>query len=245
MTDNVKKQKSWVDSWSFLILFCILLPLALRSFFYAPFHIPSGSMKPTLLVGDYLFVSKFAYGYTRYSMPFSPALFEGRIFTEGRAPARGDVVVFRLPSNTSIDYVKRLIGLPGDRIQVLSGELYLNGQKLSRIPAPSFTDSDGAKIPAYVETLPNGVSYTVLDQQLFGPLDNTPEYVVPPKHYFMMGDNRDNSQDSRVLSLVGYVPEENLVGRADIVFFSLKYPFLYLWKWIDGLRPERTLQKIR
>jgi signal peptidase I len=236
--------KKWTDSWSFLIIVCVLLPLTLRSFLYAPFHIPSGSMKQTLLIGDYIFVSKFAYGYSRFSIPFSPNVFGGkRVMADGKTPHRGDVVVFRLPSDNSVDYVKRLIGLPGDRIRVENGEVILNGRKLERTPiAEPFIDDNGQKIAAYTETLPEGVSYTVLDQNPMGPLDNTPEYRVPAGHYFMMGDNRDNSQDSRVLSVVGYVPAENLVGRAEIIFFSLKQPFWQIWGWFTGLRTERFLK---
>ena len=245
----VQKQPSWYEGWSFILIFCLLLPLALRSFFYAPFHIPSGSMKPTLLIGDYIFVSKFAYGYSRYSLPFGPDVMEGRVFTKNHTPKRGDVVVFRLPTDPSVDYVKRLIGLPGDRIQVKDSELYLNGQKVAHKKLPDFIDEDAegnrTAIPAFRETLPGGVSYTVLNQLESGPLDNTPEYVVPPKHYFMMGDNRDNSQDSRVLSMVGYVPEENLVGHAEIIFFSLKQPFWQVWHWFTGLRAERFVQLVR
>ena len=243
MTDKTKK---WTEGWTFLIVFCVLLPLALRSFLYAPFNIPSGSMKPTLLIGDYVFVSKFAYGYSKFSLPFSPPSIQGRIMTEGHMPHRGDVVVFRLPTDDSIDYVKRLIGLPGDHIRVENGEVILNGTKIPRKPIANFIDEDAngnsISIPAYIETLPNGVSYTVLDQLPNGPLDNTPEYIVPAGHYFMMGDNRDNSQDSRVLGVVGYVPAENLVGHAEIVFFSMKHPFWQIWNWFSGFRPERFLE---
>ncbi len=235
--------KKWTDSWSFLIIVCVLLPLALRSFLYAPFHIPSGSMKQTLLIGDYIFVSKFAYGYSRFSIPFSPNVFDGkRVMAEGKAPQRGDVVVFRLPTDNTVDYVKRLIGLPGDTIRVTEGEVILNGNKLPRTPIATPFDDNGTLVAAYTETLPNGVSYTVLDQNPMGPLDNTPEYKVPAGHYFLMGDNRDNSQDSRVLSVVGYVPAENLVGKAEIIFFSLKQPFWQVWGWFTGLRTERFLQ---
>lgn len=235
--------KKWADSWSFLIIVCVLLPLTLRSFLYAPFHIPSGSMKSTLLVGDYIFVSKFAYGYSRFSLPFSPNIFGGeRVMAEKAEPQRGDVVVFRLPTNNSVDYVKRLIGLPGDRIRIENGEVILNGRKLERTPTKELFDDNGTLIQASTETLPEGVSYTVLDQNPMGPLDNTPEYVVPAGHYFMLGDNRDNSQDSRVLSMVGYVPAENLVGKADIIFFSLKQPFWQVWAWFTGLRTERFLK---
>lgn len=245
------QQQHWYESWKFVVIFCIVLPLALRSFLYAPFHIPSGSMKSTLLVGDYIFVSKFAYGFSRYSLPFSPDVFSGkRVATsEGaRKPARGDVVVFRLPSDTKVDYVKRLIGMPGDRIQVREGVVYLNGVAIKRETMEPFKDDDGEgnsfTIRRFRETLPEGKTYEVLDQLKSGPLDNTPEYVVPLGHYFMMGDNRDNSQDSRVLSMVGYVPEENLVGRADIIFFSLATPVLEFWHWVDGIRPSRFFRLI-
>lgn len=244
MTENHKK---WTDGWGFLIIVCVLLPLALRSVFYAPFHIPSGSMKPNLLIGDYIFVNKYAYGFSKYSFPFSPDLFEGRIADDGgkKRPERGEILVFRLPSDTRVDYVKRLVGLPGDRLQVKGGVLYINGEPLPREKMDSFTDEDeeGRKITItrYQETLPDGKSYQVLDQVERGALDNTPEYVVPAKHYFFMGDNRDNSQDSRVLSTVGYVPEENIVGRADIIFFSISAPFWQFWRWFDSVRADRFL----
>lgn len=249
--DNKATKKKWTEGWAFLILVCVILPLSLRSVFYAPFHIPSGSMKSTLLVGDYIFVSKFAYGYSKYSFPFSPNLFEGRIADdEGKKrPKRGDIVVFRLPTDPTVDYVKRLVGMPGDRLQVKEGVLFINGSPLPRVKEESFIDvGDNGKsttITRYRETMPEGKSYDVLDQLSRGALDNTPEYVVPPKHYFLMGDNRDNSSDSRVLSLVGYVPEENLIGRADIIFFSLSEPFWEFWRWPVSIRTERFFNLLR
>lgn len=205
-----------------VIVHALLLALIVRVFFYQPFNIPSGSMKSTLLIGDYLFVSKLSYGYSRYSFPFGYPAFSGRIF--GSEPKRGDVAVFKLPRDNSTDYIKRVIGLPGDEIQMRQGVLYINGAAIPKRPTGQFVDvdEDGIRraIPAFEETLPNGVKYTVLDAEPNGPYDNTNVYKVPAGHYFMMGDNRDNSTDSRVLSQVGYVPHDNFVGRADILFFS-------------------------
>ena len=183
-----------------VILQALLLALVVRTLLFQPFNIPSGSMKPTLLVGDYIFVSKFSYGYSRYSAPLGLPLFDGRIF--GDAPARGDVAVFKLPTDPSIDYVKRVIGLPGDRIQMKKSVLYINGEAVPKVRVEDFSEttwSGGIEaVERYIETLPNGVSYEVLDLTPNGISDNTREYVVPPGHYFMMGDNRDNSSDSRV-----------------------------------------------
>ncbi|TFF19762.1 signal peptidase I [Jiella endophytica] len=220
-----------------VIIQALILALVIRTFLFQPFSIPSGSMMPTLLVGDYLFVSKWSYGFSKYSLPFSPDLFEGRVLAF--QPHRGDVVVFRKPHEEDVDYIKRLVGLPGDHIQVREGVLYLNGKAVPREPAGEFNFEDGAKAQQYRETLPNGVSYITLDLSPNSPGDNTREFVVPADHYFMMGDNRDNSLDSRFD--VGYVPFENLVGKARVIFFSIKDDVspLEIWKWPSDLRPGR------
>lgn len=241
------KHANWELIRTFII--AVLLATIFRSFAYEPFNIPSGSMKSTLLVGDYLFVSKASYGYGRYSFPFGFPPFTGRILSDDR-PERGDVVVFRLPRSPSIDYIKRVVGLPGDKIQVQGGVLYINGSAVSKERIDDFVDEEDAthlaRIPRFKETLPNGVSYTVLDQNIYGEVDNTAVYTVPEKHYFMMGDNRDNSIDSRYLSQVGYVPEENLVGKAKMIFFSTdgSARFWEVWKWIPSLRPSRFFKAI-
>jgi signal peptidase I len=213
-----------------------------RSLFFEPFHIPSGSMKPGLLIGDYIFVAKYSYGYSRYSFPFGFNFFEGRVLN--KTPNRGDVAVFRLPSDPKINYIKRIIGLPGDKIQMISGTLYINGQKVDKIADGQFSDY-GQEIAQFIERLPEGKSIKTLDQDRNSVPDNTGIFEVPAHHYFMMGDNRDNSQDSRFLSHVGYVPEENLVGRATMIFFSNEMPTWQFWHWPYSIRFSRILQKIQ
>jgi signal peptidase I len=235
-----------------VIVEALLIALVVRTFLFQPFNIPSGSMIPTLLVGDYLFVSKYSYGYSRFSFPFGFAPITGRVFES--PPKRGDVAVFKLPSDTSTDYIKRVIGLPGDHIQMKLGRLYINGAEVPRKPIPDITTEDAyghrVKVPSYIETLPGGVSHVII--QLDGDngfYANTQVFTVPPNDYFMMGDNRDNSTDSRVppdQGGVGYVPVENFVGRAEIIFFSVRdgADAWEFWRWPWTVRWSRLLQRI-
>lgn len=203
------------------LVYAGLIAIAIRTVAFEPFNIPSGSMVPTLLVGDYLFVSKYSYGYSKHSLPWSLPLFDGRILES--EPERGDVAVFKLPSDSKTDYVKRIVGLPGDRIQVRNGILHINGEPVKRTFIDDYIyGSNGRthRLKRYAETLPNGREHMILEESDSAPSDNTREYIVPAGHYFAMGDNRDNSQDSRVLGAVGYVPAQNLVGRAEFIFFS-------------------------
>lgn len=238
------------------ILYALAIALVIRAFLFQPFNIPSSSMVPTLLVGDYIFVSKYAYGFSHHSLPFSPPLFKGRIF--GSLPMRGDVVVFKLPSDGHTDYIKRVIGLPGDRIQVIDGVLHINGKPVPKVRVDDsvLRDSLGNvnRAPRYEETMPRGKSYFTLDTDRDGSYDNTEVYVVPEGNIFVMGDNRDNSLDSRAApdyqfprsGGVGYVPLENLVGRAEIIFFSTdgSAHLWQFWRWPQATRFGRIFESV-
>jgi len=229
------------------VVYAMLIAIGIRTVAFEPFNIPSGSMIPTLLVGDYLFVSKYSYGYSRFSLPLSPPLFSGRVF--GHPPERGDVAVFKLPRDTSVDYIKRIIGLPGDRIQMIHGQLFINGTQVQRDPIGDYVaDGDGPKmlLKEYIETLPGGRRHDILKASDDQPLDNTQEYKVPDGYVFAMGDNRDNSLDSRVQNAVGFIPLENLVGRAEFIFFSVDAtaPWWEVWEWPFEIRWSRLFSGI-
>jgi signal peptidase I len=242
------KSGSWGDTLK-TVIYAVLIAVVVRTFAYEPFNIPSGSMIPTLLVGDYLFVSKLSYGYSRHSLPFSLPLISGRIF--GSAPERGDVAVFKLPADNKTDYIKRMIGLPGDRIQVRAGILHINGEPVKRRRIADLIQRDelgnAVAMARYVETLPNGRAHFIIEKSDSDQLDNTPVYVVPKGHYFAMGDNRDGSLDSRVLNHVGYIPAENLVGRADVLFFSTdgRARVWQFWKWPMATRFSRIFKSVK
>ena len=250
---NSEEWREFAETVS-VIVQALLIAVVVRSFLFQPFNIPSGSMIPTLLVGDYLFISKYAYGYSKHSFPFSPDLFSGRIFAS--TPERGDVVVFKWPKDNSTDYIKRVIGLPGDRIQMINGHLSINGKLVQKEAINRKVVDAGAgyndRAVFYRETLPNGVSFITQELEVYGNkyVRNTPEFLVPEGHYFMMGDNRDNSSDSR-LSVpeggVGFVPFENLEGRANIIFFSLEEGASgwQIWTWPWAVRGSRLFNAIR
>jgi signal peptidase I len=230
------------------VVTALLIALVLKTIFFQPFTIPSASMEPNLYQGDYIVVSKFTYGWSRHSIIFSPPLFKGRIF--GHAPRRGDIVVFKLPRDGHTDYIKRLIGLPGDRVQVRGGVLYLNGARVPRVQTASVREDSGygftRDVMRFRETLPSGRSYMTNDFGPGGRLDDTEVFVVPEGHYFMMGDNRDNSMDSRLPEEVGvgFVPAENLVGKAQMILFSWdKDVSLFKpWTWVLDAQPKRFFQ---
>ena len=246
VSEKVEKKQNALWENIKVIVQALVLAMIIRTVLFQPFTIPSGSMMPTLLVGDYIFVNKFAYGYSKYSLPFSPDLFSGRIF--GSEPKRGDVVVFRFPPNPEVDYIKRVVGLPGDRIQMIDGVLNINGQPVPKQPDGSFNSDyrldPGQDVPVFRETLDTGITYDTLDQSPNSRGDNTREFVVPAGHYFMMGDNRDNSADSRFD--VGFVPAENLVGRASVIFFSLgnDTTFREIWRWPANMRWDRLFKVV-
>ncbi|MBB3810713.1 signal peptidase I [Pseudochelatococcus contaminans] len=248
-TRPAPKEGGFLDTVK-IVAQALLIALVVRSLLFQPFNIPSGSLIPTLLIGDYLFVSKYAYGYSRFSFPFGLIPFEGRIL--GAEPKRGDVAVFKLPKDESTDYIKRVIGLPGETVQMIDGRLYINGKIVDRELAGTYRDDEdspgtGPEVAKYTEMLPGGTSHTIIERYGDrGPWDNTPLYKVPEGHYFMMGDNRDNSADSRDLSAVGFVPLDNFVGRAEVLFFSIDgAPAWQLWRWPDAVRWDRIFKRVR
>jgi signal peptidase I len=235
--------ESWLETVK-TIVYALLIALVIRTFLFQPFNIPSGSMENTLLIGDYLFVEKFAYGYSRYSFPFGLPPFSGRVF--GAQPQRGDVVVFKVPTDNSTDYIKRVIGLPGDRVQMIDGQLWLNDKAIPKVRVADYIEPDeyggSQHVKRYRETLPTGKSYFVLDRDDNGPGDTTQLYVIPAGHYFMMGDNRDNSADSRrEVGGFGFVPAQNLVGKAEFIFFSEdgSAQLWEIWNWPWAIRYGR------
>lgn len=240
-----KQKETWKDNVKTLGI-AVVIALGFRSILFEPFNIPSGSMIPTLLVGDYLFVSKYSYGYSRYSFPFGAVPFDGRFFSD--EPERGDVVVFRLPANTSVDYIKRVVGLPGDKIQLKQGRLHINGVQLERriVGTKTIPSSYGqTTVTAYEEVMDNGKKYIIHEFSDKDRMDNTATYEVPEGHYFMMGDNRDRSKDSRFLD-VGTIPLENLIGRAEFTFFSVDQSarLWEFWKWPMAIRYGRIANGI-
>lgn len=242
----MEKEESLVDTIKTLI-YAVIIAILIRTTLFEPFKIPSGSMYPTLYVGDYLFVSKYTYGYSKHSMPFSLPLFDGRIWAD--KPNRGDVIVFKLPQDNRTDYIKRVIGLPGDKVKLKNGRLYINGAMVEREAMEDFVirDKNGnaERYRQYIETLPEGVTHTILEVSDNQKEDNVPELTVPEGSYFVMGDNRDRSDDSRVN--VGFVPFENLVGRARVLFFSHNEDGAWYkpWTWPKKVRWERLFDKIK
>ena len=231
------------------LFYALIVALIIRSFLFQPFYIPSSSMEPNLLIGDRLFVSKYSYGYSRHSLPFSPMILDKRILAH--KPSAGDVIVFKTPSDDRTDYVKRLIGIPGDKIQIIGGNLHINENKVEKVRIENlFNVSCGKEfidVNFYRETLPNGRSYITVYKKN-GSMQNTDVYIVPKDHYFFLGDNRDCSKDSRFLSSVGYVNFNNFVGKAQIIFFSNNEKdgsFYNLWNWGKSLRTARFFDKIK
>ena len=231
------------------LFYALIIAVFIRSIFIQPFYIPSSSMEPTLLVGDRLFVTKYSYGYSKHSFPFSPPLFSGRLIY--KEPARGDVVVFKTPSDNRTDYIKRLIGKPGDTIQFISGNLYLNGSEIIKTAINKndtiYCGNNKINTITFEEKLPSGKKYIATYYKDYS-LQNTDKFIVPDEHFFFLGDNRDCSKDSRFLSEVGYVHKNNLVGKAQYLFFSSDPrigSIFEIWKWNKNLRLKRFFKKIK
>ena len=231
-----------------VILGALFIALIIRSFLFQPFYIPSSSMEPTLLIGDRIFVSKFTYGFSKHSFPFSPAIFNERIFY--KEPEQGDLLVFKTPADNRTDYIKRLVGLPGDEIQFIAGEIFINGKKILRNKLETNQVRCGKfllEVDIYEEILPNGRKYTAVYNKA-GTLQNTKKFKVPKNHFFLLGDNRDCSKDSRYLESVGYVNFVNLVGKAQLIFFSndtVKGSLLKFWNLKNSFRLDRLFKKIK
>ena len=230
------------------LFYVLIIAVIIRSLFMQPFYIPSSSMEPTLLVGDRLFVTKYSYGYSKHSFPFSPSFFDNRIFFS--KPKRGDVVVFKTPADNRTDYIKRLIGLPGDQIQFLESNLYINNSEILKSRTSKndkiFCGKQAINVFSFQEKLPGGKIHKTVYSKSF-PFKSSDIFVVPKDHYFFLGDNRDCSKDSRFLSSVGYVHKENLVGKAQFIFFSSDRSIgsiFAFWKWHKSIRINRLLKKI-
>ena len=240
-------KKFIIDNFKTLF-YALIIAIFIRSIFLQPFYIPSSSMEPNLLVGDRLFVTKYSYGYSKHSFPFSPNLFKGRImFSE---PKRGDVIVFKTPADNRTDYIKRLIGLPGDEIQFIDGNLYVNNNQIIKTLVSSidviFCGNQTIKVNTFEEKLPNGKKYKATYRKEYS-FQNSDKFLIPENHFFFLGDNRDCSKDSRFLSEVGYVHKNNLVGKAQILFFSSDYKIgsiLKFWQWKEILRTKRFFKLI-
>ncbi len=249
--EDFKPQKGAFDEFITTLIWAAVLALIIRSLLFEPFSIPSGSMKPTLQEGDFLFVNKWVYGYSRYSFPMGLGPIPQGQRVMKSLPERGDIIVFKLPSNPKIDYIKRVIGLPGDEIQVRGGRLFINGEQVGRTEI-GVEDSKtpmgyNQELTAYKETLPNGIEHIIFEKSDNLALDNTKIFRVPEDHVFAMGDNRDNSQDSRVQNLVGYIPLENIVGKAERIFMSVdgtQSRLWEIWKWPKALRFDRIFMNL-
>ena len=230
------------------LFYAFMIAILIRSFFFQPFYIPSSSMEPNLLIGDRLFVSKYTYGYSRHSLPFSPKIYNNRILP--KIPKRGDIIVFKTPADNRTDYIKRLIGLPGDSVQIINKDLYINDVKIQKKKIDKLFDincgNESLEADFFEEILPNGKKYLTVYRNE-GTMINSDKFIVPEEHYFFMGDNRDCSRDRRFLSSVGYVKFENLVGKARVIFFSnnkKKGSLFQFWKWNNSIRADRIFKKI-